>query len=196
MPEAILSMGRKKIVIERIIDRRRKKATFDKRKKGILKKAHELAVLTGSTVSLSIRNDDVSEDHVFSELADAAALLPSIEDAVLDPNVIPSSPVSEIGGRLDLAPVNADPFEPAALTDDAMVPWMPSGLVQDLGTASPCVEPLDACNMELSTFGDRSFFDQAKDDFDKYLDSFSCSSDSLAQFTTLLMPGWPSLDTF
>ncbi|CAD6903240.1 unnamed protein product [Tilletia controversa] len=49
-------MGRKKIKIARIEDERSRQVTFLKRRNGVMKKAHELAVLTGSDVGLIIFN--------------------------------------------------------------------------------------------------------------------------------------------
>jgi MADS-box transcription factor len=47
-------MGRKKIKIARINDDRNRSVTYLKRKAGLMKKAHELAVLTGSEVAVIV----------------------------------------------------------------------------------------------------------------------------------------------
>lgn len=60
-------MGRRKIEIRKLENTRNRNATFKKRRQGILKKAHELAILTDSKVTLSISNKDFNEDHVFND---------------------------------------------------------------------------------------------------------------------------------
>ncbi|PWN39910.1 PfSAH1, partial [Ceraceosorus guamensis] len=47
-------MGRKKIRIQRIDDDRNRSVTYLKRKAGLMKKAHELAVLTDSEVAVIV----------------------------------------------------------------------------------------------------------------------------------------------
>lgn len=59
-------MGRRKIEIKKLEDTRNRNATFEKRRQGILKKAHELAI--DSKVTLSISNKDSVEDHVFNNI--------------------------------------------------------------------------------------------------------------------------------
>lgn len=56
-------MGRKKIKITRIADDRNRSVTYLKRKAGLMKKAHELAVLTGSEVAVIVfgQNGKLSE---------------------------------------------------------------------------------------------------------------------------------------
>ncbi|PWN32162.1 SRF-like protein, partial [Meira miltonrushii] len=56
-------MGRKKIRITRIPDDRNRSVTYLKRKAGLMKKAHELAVLTGSEVAVIVfgQNGKLSE---------------------------------------------------------------------------------------------------------------------------------------
>lgn len=60
-------MGRRKIEIKKLENARNRNATFKKRRQGILKKAHELAILTDSRVTLSIKNGDSLENHVFND---------------------------------------------------------------------------------------------------------------------------------
>ena len=62
-------MGRRKIEIKRLDNRRSRNATFKKRRQGILKKANELAILTDSKVTLSIKNGESLENHVFNDQA-------------------------------------------------------------------------------------------------------------------------------
>lgn len=47
-------MGRKKIAIEKIQDLRLRTVTLNKRKKGLIKKAMEISLLTGVNISLTI----------------------------------------------------------------------------------------------------------------------------------------------
>ncbi|PWN96668.1 SRF-like protein, partial [Tilletiopsis washingtonensis] len=47
-------MGRKKIKIQRIAEDRNRSVTYLKRKAGLMKKAHELAVLTDSDVAVIV----------------------------------------------------------------------------------------------------------------------------------------------
>ena len=51
------TMGRRQIEILRISDDRKRRVTFNKRCRGLLKKAHELEVLTGCHISLSVSYD-------------------------------------------------------------------------------------------------------------------------------------------
>lgn len=55
--------GKKKMVLEYIEPKNKRSVTFSKRKKGILKKAYELNVLTGAQVLLLIANDT---GHVYT----------------------------------------------------------------------------------------------------------------------------------
>merc|ERR1712000_339458 len=55
--------GRKKIEMKFIKDRNRRSVTFSKRKKGIMKKAYELSVLTGSEVLLLVASES---GHVYT----------------------------------------------------------------------------------------------------------------------------------
>lgn len=73
-----VGMGRRKIEIKKLENVRNRNATFKKRRQGILKKAHELAVLTDSKVTLSIKNGDALENHVFNDQLQAvpSATLP------------------------------------------------------------------------------------------------------------------------
>lgn len=66
-------MGRRKIEIKKLENLRNRKSTFKKRRQGILKKAHELAVLTDSKVTLMIKNGQDFENHVFNDLTQSAA---------------------------------------------------------------------------------------------------------------------------
>lgn len=71
-------MGRKKIRITRITDDRNRSVTYLKRKAGLMKKAHELAVLTGSEVAVIVfgQNGKLSEfcssdmDHLLLRYTD------------------------------------------------------------------------------------------------------------------------------
>ncbi len=54
------SMGRKKIVIKKILDERSRHATFAKRKNGLIKKAMELSVLCGCEIALVMFNSQVT----------------------------------------------------------------------------------------------------------------------------------------
>lgn len=63
-------MGRRKIEIKKIENLRTRNSTFKKRRQGILKKAHELATLTDSKVTLSIKNGAAVENHVFNDHLD------------------------------------------------------------------------------------------------------------------------------
>lgn len=56
-------LGKKKINLEFISDRNRRNVTFSKRKKGIMKKAFELNVLTGSEVLLLVASPS---GHVYT----------------------------------------------------------------------------------------------------------------------------------
>ncbi|KAI8648846.1 MADS-box domain-containing protein [Fusarium sp. Ph1] len=53
-------MGRRRIEIKRIPERASRVTTFNKRKKGLFKKAYELGVLTGCKISLFIEGEDGS----------------------------------------------------------------------------------------------------------------------------------------
>ncbi|KAI8852630.1 hypothetical protein BC829DRAFT_360445, partial [Chytridium lagenaria] len=57
------SAGRKKIKIEYIEDRSRRHITFSKRKAGIMKKANELATLTGTQILLLVASET---GHVYT----------------------------------------------------------------------------------------------------------------------------------
>ncbi|CDW73666.1 srfd_dicdi ame: full=serum factor response d [Stylonychia lemnae] len=54
-------MGRRKIKIQRILDERLRQVTLTKRKKGLIKKAMELALLTGVQIVLTIFDDQDSK---------------------------------------------------------------------------------------------------------------------------------------
>ncbi|KAM0676331.1 transcription factor of the MADS box [Gurleya vavrai] len=58
-----IKKGRKKIVMEYIQKPDKRSVTFSKRKKGIMKKAYELSVLTGNQVLLLIASD---KGHVYT----------------------------------------------------------------------------------------------------------------------------------
>lgn len=64
-------MGRKKIVIRRINDIKKRSTTYMKRKKGLLKKAMELSILCGCDVSVIISGED---DIVYSSQGLEAAV--------------------------------------------------------------------------------------------------------------------------
>lgn len=51
-------MGRRKIVIQPIQDSRNKSVTFLKRKTGLMKKAHELAILCQAEIAVIIFNEN------------------------------------------------------------------------------------------------------------------------------------------
>lgn len=53
-------MGRKKIKIKMIGDAKKRSTTFNKRKKGLLKKAMELSILCGCEVSLIVNGEDIT----------------------------------------------------------------------------------------------------------------------------------------
>lgn len=136
-------MGRRKIVIEWIADRRKRKATFEKRKRGIEKKANEFAILTGSAVTLRIQNEAVSEERIFGESADAGssssntAVSPYSSTESLAMNTHSSIPgrVKEMGR--EGAPWHPDPALPG-VTD--LVPFSPRAGVPSSGfSALPCL---------------------------------------------------------
>ncbi|KYQ93382.1 putative MADS-box transcription factor [Tieghemostelium lacteum] len=60
-------MGRKKIKIQKIADERNRQVTFNKRKNGLIKKAMELSLLCGSTVSLIIVNNSSNTKEKYSQ---------------------------------------------------------------------------------------------------------------------------------
>lgn len=49
-------MGRKKVVLKRIEDKRRRQVTFTKRRSGLMKKASELSVLCDCEVALIVHS--------------------------------------------------------------------------------------------------------------------------------------------
>ena len=51
-------MGRKKIAIQKIQDQRLRIVTLNKRKKGLIKKAMEISLLTGVKIDLKLVNED------------------------------------------------------------------------------------------------------------------------------------------
>lgn len=51
-------MGRKKIAIQKIQDQRLRIVTLNKRKKGLIKKAMEISLLTGVKIDLKIVNEE------------------------------------------------------------------------------------------------------------------------------------------
>ena len=58
-------MGRKKIKIEYIKDKRLRQATFAKRKMGLIKKAMELSLLCGNQITLIIHEMSSSKPTVY-----------------------------------------------------------------------------------------------------------------------------------
>ena len=151
------TMGRRKIEIKQITDRRRKKATFDKRKRGILKKAHELAVLTGSTVSLSIKNDAVSEDHVFADSEDTSESQGEDQLQSSDLLALDANPFRRSSGMDQ--PQDAEEQSLLAAADQ-LVPWVPKmtgpNLVgtEDMGLMSDLSNEINTTNMSnLGTYG-------------------------------------------
>ncbi|KAI8911789.1 hypothetical protein EDD86DRAFT_203281, partial [Gorgonomyces haynaldii] len=64
-------MGRKKIKIAPITDDRNRQSTFNKRKVGLMKKAHELSVLCGCQVGLIIfSNKDKLHEYSSHDMDD------------------------------------------------------------------------------------------------------------------------------
>lgn len=61
-------MGRRKISIEPILNPTRRRATFEKRRVGLLKKAMELSILTDSTISITIYRPCKNELQVYSSI--------------------------------------------------------------------------------------------------------------------------------
>lgn len=114
-------MGRRRIEIVEIRDPRRRKSTFQKRKSGILKKARELAILTGSKISLTINNDIMASSHHFHAdgMENLSEEVPS-SDSVLSMELLPAS-----GPPPSLQSIEAfsEDLQPAGAE---MVPWMPT----------------------------------------------------------------------
>ncbi|EFZ03802.1 SRF-type transcription factor family protein [Metarhizium robertsii] len=107
-------MGRRKIEIKKVENLRNRNATFKKRRQGILKKAHELAVLTDTKVTLSIKNGDALENHVFNEQLQS----------------LPTSAIA-VGGSTTPAPT-AEAVDSPPLDDD---------VIEDVVVARPPPEP-------------------------------------------------------
>ena len=111
-------MGRRRIEIVEIKDARRRKSTFQKRKSGILKKAQELAILTGSKITLKIDNEIMVSNHLFH-----TGGMETIPEAPPSPSDIFST---------ELVPLrHATPLPLSEATTDVepdfaeLVPWIP-----------------------------------------------------------------------
>ncbi len=77
-------MGRKKIDIKLIEDKKDRQVTFAKRKIGLLKKAAELAILCGTKVSLLFT--DLSDQlHTYSNTDDVRLLVSSRYSSEIHP---------------------------------------------------------------------------------------------------------------
>lgn len=71
-------MGRKRIKIAYIKDKRLRQTTFAKRKMGLVKKAMELSLLCGNEVLLLIRDPSSGRATLYDSQGDKAQLLASV----------------------------------------------------------------------------------------------------------------------
>ena len=71
-------MGRNKIRIEEIQDRRIKHVTFNKRKKGIMKKAMELSVLCNSEIMLCITDESRKTCYIYHSTNDHLSFITNL----------------------------------------------------------------------------------------------------------------------
>ncbi|OAA44447.1 Transcription factor, MADS-box [Cordyceps fumosorosea ARSEF 2679] len=163
-------MGRKKLVIEKIKEPRRRKVTFVKRKRGILKKAHELAVLTGSVVTLLIHNDNVSEKHAFGE-SDAVQIEHPTnvnQSASRDDAELQDWQVDELPLRSD---AHATPLEPGSSSFmEELVPWQPVTLCDEETILAASLPGSNALSVDTSHW--------------LALQDFSASSEWMQQFSS------------
>ncbi|GLJ54769.1 hypothetical protein SUGI_1176450 [Cryptomeria japonica] len=75
-------MGRRKLLAIYRADKKKQRQTFLKRKKGLLKKAHELSLLCGSRVIIIIYSEDGQK---FEEDFIGSSFLPPIVPVQMDP---------------------------------------------------------------------------------------------------------------
>lgn len=71
-------MGRNKIRIEKIQDKRVKHVTFNKRKKGIMKKARELSVLCNSEIMLCITDESKKICYIYHSTNDHLSFITNL----------------------------------------------------------------------------------------------------------------------
>ncbi|KAK8146253.1 hypothetical protein G3M48_003379 [Beauveria asiatica] len=145
-------MGRKKLVIEEIKEPRRRKVTFVKRKRGILKKAHELAVLTGSAVTLSIHNENLLEKHAFGGSGEVQIDEPinvsqfaSSDDAGLQ-----DLQVDEALPRSDAHGTSLEPGT-SSVTEE-LVPWQPVKIYSEETILGASLPGSDGLSVDASPF--------------------------------------------
>ena len=144
-------MGRKKLVIERIEDLKKRKITRLKREKGIKKKAYELSVLTGVSVTLQILTDGSSETYTFGGSGQVQVTDP--------PSVNPSSASSDDAElqawQIDEAPLRNDAqatsmeLASSPFTEE-LVPWRPFTLCNEETTMVTSLPDSDSLYLEAS----------------------------------------------
>ncbi|KAM3502487.1 hypothetical protein MY11210_009051 [Beauveria gryllotalpidicola] len=143
-------MGRKKLVIEEIKEPRRRRVTFVKRKRGILKKARELAVLTGSAVTLSIHNENLVERHSFGGSGEVQIEEPinASQSASSDDAGLQDWPVDKALPRSDAHATSLEPGSSSAT--DELVPWQPVKLYNEEMILAASLPGSDALSVDAS----------------------------------------------
>lgn len=142
-------MGRRKIEIKKLENLRNRKSTFKKRRQGILKKAHELAVLTDSKVTLIIKNGQDSENHVFNDLTQSATPSPPMAAAEAP------AMVKEGWDTQSIDEINVEDIRVAREASDATPQWPFYPVNVDLGQDRGSTFDAIAANttMELCGYG-------------------------------------------
>jgi|EP00505_MAST-04D_sp_SCG-Rhode-Island_P005419 hypothetical protein len=148
-------MGRKKITISKILDQRNRVVTFEKRRKGLLKKAMELSVLCDAGVCLIIRSEGKIMQYCSEDID--KFLLSFSEAGAADETWTNANYEEKFGGDGDGGTGISQLVKSSHKTSDAVL----ERLSRDIGISKPVFG--DSAPMPLTTKASTSFRVEAQE---------------------------------